>query len=395
MDFSWFLTVPGMLITGGVLLLIIALIIFITTSGKKQKKEKAANTTAETNGEVNASGLTPPAGPEVNSTSIADTQSTINPTDASIGVPGNNVDISSPVEPSLQSEPPTIATTPPSMNTPSVSVEPQVTNATTSEVLSQPQPSLVGSTDMSSTPDMSITNTTVTSQPEISLTSQPDTAVPPTVPSVEVGLTTDTAAAEIPAIDIPIASEVPPTVGTSDVSSPNPELQSTETITPQEVSPAVTTTVDNTSVAVSEQPTVAVTPEVPSIGDSSSVTPISTPDATPVATQPVSIYGGADPTVSNINVNNSNHQIYGGADPLENTQVISTPTPDVTPAVESQPVMSQATPAVTETPVTPVVTETPVAPAVAETPVAPAVTEAPVTPITPVVQAPESGQNNM
>ena len=38
-DFSWFLTIPGMLITGGVLLLIIALIVLIV-SGKKDKKEK-------------------------------------------------------------------------------------------------------------------------------------------------------------------------------------------------------------------------------------------------------------------------------------------------------------------------------------------------------------------
>ena len=38
MDFGWFTTIPGMLITGGVLLLIIALIIFISTSSKKGKK---------------------------------------------------------------------------------------------------------------------------------------------------------------------------------------------------------------------------------------------------------------------------------------------------------------------------------------------------------------------
>ncbi len=41
-DFSvdWFLTIPGMLITGGVLLLIIALIIFITSGSKKEKSKK-------------------------------------------------------------------------------------------------------------------------------------------------------------------------------------------------------------------------------------------------------------------------------------------------------------------------------------------------------------------
>lgn len=39
-DFSWFLTIPGMLITGGVLLLIIALIILIVTSSKKKKDQE-------------------------------------------------------------------------------------------------------------------------------------------------------------------------------------------------------------------------------------------------------------------------------------------------------------------------------------------------------------------
>ena len=38
-DLSWFTTVPGMFITGGVVLLIIALIILLVT-GKKSKKEK-------------------------------------------------------------------------------------------------------------------------------------------------------------------------------------------------------------------------------------------------------------------------------------------------------------------------------------------------------------------
>ena len=40
-DLTWFTTVPGMFITGGVVLLIIALIILIVT-GKKAKKEKKA-----------------------------------------------------------------------------------------------------------------------------------------------------------------------------------------------------------------------------------------------------------------------------------------------------------------------------------------------------------------
>lgn len=37
---DWFMTIPGMLITGGVLFLIIALIIFIVTGNKKQRQRK-------------------------------------------------------------------------------------------------------------------------------------------------------------------------------------------------------------------------------------------------------------------------------------------------------------------------------------------------------------------
>ena len=39
-DLSWFTTIPGLLITGGIVLLIIALIIFIVTGRKNKKEEK-------------------------------------------------------------------------------------------------------------------------------------------------------------------------------------------------------------------------------------------------------------------------------------------------------------------------------------------------------------------
>ncbi len=42
-DLNWFLTIPGMLITGGVLLLLIALIIFIATAGSSKKNKKGVN----------------------------------------------------------------------------------------------------------------------------------------------------------------------------------------------------------------------------------------------------------------------------------------------------------------------------------------------------------------
>ncbi len=43
-DLNWFLTIPGMLITGGILLLLIALIIFIATSGSGKKKKSEIKT---------------------------------------------------------------------------------------------------------------------------------------------------------------------------------------------------------------------------------------------------------------------------------------------------------------------------------------------------------------
>ena len=51
-DFSWFLTIPGMLITGGVLLLIVALIILIV-SGKKGKKNPQDEQEVNVNSMVN------------------------------------------------------------------------------------------------------------------------------------------------------------------------------------------------------------------------------------------------------------------------------------------------------------------------------------------------------
>ena len=45
MDFSldWFLSIPGLLISGGVLLFIIALILLIATMAKKKKEKKTTD----------------------------------------------------------------------------------------------------------------------------------------------------------------------------------------------------------------------------------------------------------------------------------------------------------------------------------------------------------------
>ena len=55
------------------------------------------------------------------------------------------------------------------------------------------------------------------------------------------------------------------------------------------------------------------------------------------------IYGGANPSVGNINFNqNPNHQIYGGANPLDNTQPISIgEVPNVQPVINNEPTIVQ------------------------------------------------------
>ena len=71
MDFQWFLTIPGLLISGGVILLIVALIIFISTSNKKGNKvDKVSAESAQGAKEMVDSGMT------------------ISPTNDAIGTPG-------------------------------------------------------------------------------------------------------------------------------------------------------------------------------------------------------------------------------------------------------------------------------------------------------------------
>ena len=61
-DLNWFLTIPGMLITGGILLLLIALIIFIATSGssKKNKKKEVSDLVSPSPESINPNTTTAP-----------------------------------------------------------------------------------------------------------------------------------------------------------------------------------------------------------------------------------------------------------------------------------------------------------------------------------------------
>ena len=104
MDLSWFGTIPGMLITGGILLLIIALIIFITTIGKKNKpvKNKAEEKSIEGAKEmVNESSQPSPVAVDPNAvpTAIPNTMPTTQP--VADGMPNVAFATPTPVEPEM------------------------------------------------------------------------------------------------------------------------------------------------------------------------------------------------------------------------------------------------------------------------------------------------------
>ena len=96
-------------------------------------------------------------------------------------------------------------------------------------------------------------------------------------------------------------------------------------------------------------------PETPTVEPIAPEQATPTLEATPqVQSEPV-IYGGANPIVPEINIQEPQHQIYGGANPLENTQSIP-----ISNLVGQQPVVQtpQAEPTIVTQQPTPV-TENP------------------------------------
>lgn len=303
MDFGWFLTIPGMLITGGVLLLIIALIIFITTSGKKTKKGISNNIeqgNANFNNNVETPSLTDikPEKEEnngINNTSITESPQNINSIEQPsipVSPENNNINSINSVENAFNQETPIVSNTP-TIPEQSVTVEKPNEGPSLSEQIKQVEPAVMPSTVNPSS-----------EQPEmIPITETPQIPTPEITPTIDPSLKTET------------TPEIVPTTETPIISTP-------------EITPIMNTSIEST-------------PEVVPITDSN-VAP--TPEITPIVETSTensvapSIYGGASPSITNIeNSQNENHQIYGGANPTENTQVISTQNPEVIP-VESTPV---------------------------------------------------------
>lgn len=366
-DLSWFTTIPGLFITGGVILLIIALVILIIT-GKKTKKEKEAQSA-----DSNMQGGVQPV-PAMN---------------ANVGVPTMNAPVTPNPMMGVNTSPtvaPTINTQPVMPNNdPMVGVNSQMPevnmnvnpvvnpNVTGNEVLGMPTdiPNVVDpmavpmndfnatnvNTDANNNLNM-VQDNTYNSNVVETFNNEPTSVVP--VDAVSVAPVEEIAVAPVESISTPVES-VP--VAPIEMGSVMPESLTvnspvTETAPVVDVplvndtTPIVDNNFGNQNVAETiNQPLGQEIQGIPAAVQDVPTYPAPEPIVTePVvvpepAVQPV-IYGGANPTVSSINVNqDTNHQIYGGADPLQNTQPIPTVAP-VEPVVVQNPEPVMVTPEV-------------------------------------------------
>ena len=278
---SFFTSIPGMLITGGVLLLLIALIIFIVTGNKDKKKKKD-----EVKNEVSdAVATTPSVDVAVSTEEAVNNLNQVNPT----------------------VETPTV-TTPP-VNTTLINGNTTVNNTaspTEGVTPSTAEPITVVSSENTVTPDDNISSNVQASNSQTTNVRE-DNSLGNVTPSPVV----------TPTVNVVPNDEVKPVV------NPEPTPSVVPTIEPaakNEVN-VVNKEVETPVITVNQEPEVEV------------------------AKQPEehkSIYGGVSSVIPNINVNNDVHRpIYGGADPLENTQSIptvhnipvETPKPEVEPVI--------------------------------------------------------------
>ena len=196
-DLSFFTTIPGMLITGGVLLLLIALIIFIATGSKKDKKKKKEEntesaTTAVSTPEVNNEVSTVEATPSTSETPIVANVESTNPT-------------VTPEPPVLQSEPVTIVDNNSPATQPTVdAIEQPAIAEEAPQVTSTPSVEMV-----EPTPQVSNTPTPVVN-PEVA-PDQPPVMVTPTVNIPDTAQETTSALDNAPVINV-VSNEKEPEV---------------------------------------------------------------------------------------------------------------------------------------------------------------------------------------
>lgn len=279
---DWFMTIPGMLITGGVVFLIIALIIFIVTGNKKPKTNKEVQAVQEASKQE----------------AVATASQTVTQTPV---VPTNNQVVTA--QPVVTPEPVVPATPVNSMAEKSVKeeVEPAVFTTTIPEEIA-PQPVVQQSVPVvNSTVSPIVNNTTVSPTiptPAVPTIEQTPVVNQPVVPSIPVN-EEKKETIQTPSFDMPRriyggASPIVPNVPHEEehrqiYGGANP-LENTQSVPIVPSRPVVTKEV-KVEVPIVETPTVPVTPSVTS-QVSNDIFASNSVAATPVNTTPV-----VEPTV--------------------------------------------------------------------------------------------------
>lgn len=374
MDFSldWFLSIPGLLISGGVLLFLIALILLIATMVKKKKEKNTVATATATNNEV------PAQNPQAAQTAMPQATMANNSTLPEMNSPsvtgGTIMDIPAPTMPQAVPQMPDMNANmamntgmpmgaQPNMAMPSMDVtggqmpamqqpiDPTMQQPMVPPTQTPAQESMVAPTEMTpptvESPQAPVVEPMVQNiQPQVTPEVQPIAPIEqqaPAMPSVEPIAPIEQQAPIMPSVEpiAPIEQQAPvmPSVEPIAPTVATPEPIAQQPVVQPEVAPTpVMPTVEPMGQPVTMEPTVQPTP----VEVAPAMDPNQQPQQGPV------IYGGASPIVPEININEQQHQIYGGANPLENTQsipisnltgqqnVVQTPTPEptmVTPQV--------------------------------------------------------------
>lgn len=313
---SWFTTIPGLLITGGVLLLVIALVIFIVTS-RKDKKEKKNN-------EVDKNSVTVPVQNVSQAAAPVGVQPVAMPAVDMGGTPA-------PVQP----------VTPVSVGMPEIAVNPVNTQDMSVNVMPTIQPPEVAFNNVSSMPGENIAPT-----PEIPVVATPEinSIAPPVVGSDYSNINNEVAA--VPYVSnvmnqsvvnnsLPVTPDITSYTTAVENNIPSyPENPINNIVDNAVVSPTPvveevpTMPINNGYNMTQEQVVPSVEQVVPEMQDvvaptiTNTVDSYSAPSIAPVSN--TSIYGGANPVVSDVAMPevSQQHQIYGGANPLETTQSV-------------------------------------------------------------------------
>ena len=384
-DLSWFTTISGMFITGGVILLIIALIILLITgrNSKKEKKKKEMElANADGNVSLDSTNVQPVAGqvPVAGNSAIQnnvvgvtqDVNSSMMPAENMV-TPVSNVEFSSmsnvPLGGSTGISDTFAAATPMSVSQePSVMVSEPVAVQSNQSMNAIPETmNSVSAVDF----NVGVSSSSVNG---FAMPEEPVPVVQSVTPSAMENAPSgpsafDASQVSIPVIGepvpmatepvpmatepVPMATEPVPMTAEPAPMTAEPVPMATEPVPmTAEPAPMITEPAVQNPVSIDSNP-IPVVSATPSIAESTVSTPVVdnpipqvvVPTVSEVTPQPVEaissgpvIYGGANPAVTDLNVSRENHQIYGGADPLQNTQTIPTTNPTMS-TVPNEPVM--------------------------------------------------------